>query len=74
MTKTKVAKTSAAKQQKPKFLLPLGIVLLGAAYGFASWAIDSGRWLAYSLFFACLIFGLRYFIRGLKLFISNYRR
>lgn len=32
----------------------IGIVLLGAAYGFGSLAIDTGRWLFYFLCFVSL--------------------
>lgn len=46
--------------------LIVGLVLLGAAYGFGSLAIDTGRWLFYFLTLVALIFAVRYILKFIK--------
>lgn len=44
-----------------------GLIELGLAYGFGSWAIDSGSWWHYVLAFVFLIGGIQNLVRaGLK--------
>jgi hypothetical protein len=70
-----VAKSSAAKrnaqQQNPWVLLLMGLVLMGATYGFASWAIDNGRITVYALTFISLYFAVKYLVRGVKTLITK---
>ncbi len=65
------AKRHASAQQNPMVVLLSGLVLLGLSYGAASWAIDSGRWLAYGVAIATLYFGGRSVIRAAKHYIRN---
>lgn len=44
----------------------IGIVLLGAAYGFGSLAIDTGRWLFYFLTIVSLILAVKFWIAFFK--------
>lgn len=60
-----------AQQLNPGVQLLMGLVLLGAAYGFASWAIDNGRISVYALTFISLFLGARYFVRGTKQLITR---
>jgi hypothetical protein len=46
--------------------LLLGLVFMAVAYGFASWAIDSGNLLHYALTFVFLYFGVAHFARGIR--------
>jgi len=46
----------------------IGIVLLGATYGFGSLAIDTGRWLFYFLTFVALIMAIKF---GIAFFKQN---
>jgi hypothetical protein len=52
-----MAKRISRQSQEQKLMakwwlrIILALVFLGLAYGFASWAIDSGAWLAYGLGF-----------------------
>ncbi len=53
----------------PSKLLIAGLLALGAAYIFASVAIDRGNWAYYGLAFAGIYFGLKYlgrFVLALK--------
>jgi hypothetical protein len=52
-------------------LIVFGLIELGVAYVFASWAIDSGRLLAYFLAIVLLIGGLQNLI---KLIVKVVRR
>ena len=70
-----VSKNSSAKrnaqQQNPVVLLLMGLVLIGAAYGFASWAIDNGRISVYALTIISLFAGLRFLVLGTKHLITR---
>lgn len=55
MAKKKVQKNSIS----PLANLAVGILLLVACYGLASWAIDSGSMWAYLATFMTLYFGIR---------------
>jgi len=46
--------------------LIFGLVCMALAYGAASKAIDTGRWLYYFLTFALLFVGLKYVIQFFK--------
>ncbi len=48
--------------------LLIGLVLLGAAYGIGSMAIDTGSWLLYLLTLVSLLLAIRFVIK----FISKY--
>lgn len=49
----------------------MGLVLMGATYGFASWAIDNGRITVYALTFISLYFAVKYLVRGVKTLITK---
>ena len=70
MTKTNTAKRNAL-QQNPGVLLLMGLVLLGATYGFASWAIDNGRISVYALTIISLFASLRFLVLGTKHLITR---
>ena len=46
-------------------LFGLALVLWLVAYGFASWAIDSGNWLHYVLSIVFIVWGFKEIKRGL---------
>jgi len=50
--------------------LTVAIVVLGLTYAVVSWAIDSGRILAYILTFVGLYFGLHYLKEAVKNFLK----
>jgi predicted tellurium resistance membrane protein TerC len=60
--------SSAEKKQQQAWWVPvvIALVLLGLSYGFASWAIDSGRLTVYALTFIFLYFGVSYLVRGIR--------
>lgn len=60
----KTAEPAAPKRpptffDKPWVLVILGVLALGLAYVFASWAIDSGSLLDYSITFLLIVVGVR---------------
>ena len=72
MAKSNTAiKWHANEQQNPWIMLLLGLVFLGLTYGFASWAIDSGRWSTYAATIICLFAGLRFLALSARLFIKK---
>jgi len=44
----------------------LALVFVGLAYGFASWAIDSGAWLTYGLAFFFLVWAFVQLKHGVR--------
>lgn len=61
----------AQGKQNPWVLLLMGCVLAIIAYGFASWAIDSGSIFIYAATFIAVWFSLRSFVRILQQLIRN---
>ncbi len=61
-----VKKTAANNRQSSKIfsMLGLGAVSLAIAYGFASWAIDSGSLWHYFLTLVSLSVAVRFFVRA----------
>lgn len=63
----KVNKKHTAKaQQNPGVLLLMGCVFAGIAYASFVWATDSGRTLAYALFFTSAYYAVRTCIQAGK--------
>lgn len=50
----------------PGKLILAGVLALGAAYIFASLAIDRGNWAYYSLAFVGIYFGVKYIWHGVR--------
>jgi hypothetical protein len=65
------AKRGASNQRNPGVPLLLGLILLGASYGFASWAIDNGRISVYVLTFISFFLAIKYLVRGVKALITK---
>lgn len=53
-------------------LFGLGFVLLAMAYGFASWAIDSGNLLHYAATIILIIWAAKEFKSGIKLILHKH--
>ncbi|NDC94503.1 hypothetical protein EB077_04230 [bacterium] len=61
----------ASAQQNPAVLLLMGCVLALIAYGFASWAIDSGSVFVYAAAMLAAYYSVRSVVRALKQLIRK---
>ena len=52
-------------------LLGLALVLFAIAYGFSSWAIDSGNWLHYLLAIVFIVWGCKEIKRAVMVLIHK---
>lgn len=67
-----MAKTANKDRQRDWWVNGLiGLVSLGIAYGFASWAIDSGQLFHYALAIGFLYFGLSSLVRSIRFAIAK---
>jgi EamA domain-containing membrane protein RarD len=69
--KERSKKQVASYMQNPLVLLAMGCVLVGMAYASFVWATDSGRTLAYALFFTSIYYAVRTCIQAGKQFKRN---
>lgn len=49
----------------------LALILIGLAYGFASWAIDAGSLLLYAICIVLVYFGARNLVSAVRMAISR---
>ena len=61
-----MTKATTKPQSNPWTHVVLGITAFLASYGFASWAIDSGRLTAYFLSIVLTVIGIRQLIHAAK--------
>lgn len=52
-------------------LFGFALVLLAIAYGFASWAIDSGNWIHYLLTIVFLVWAAKEIKRGIRVLLHK---
>ena len=71
MAKSNSKKQLAQKQQNPSVLLLVGCVLAAIAYGFASWAIESGSIFVYAATFVTAYVCVRYIVKAFTLLIRK---
>lgn len=67
-----MAKVNKKNRQQSRWIKALvGLVSLGAAYGFASWAIDSGQLFHYALAIGFLLYGLSSLARSARFAVAK---